>query len=66
MNEKKPFLLRLPKDLMEAMRGWAEQEMRSLNGQIEFLLREALRRRQVGDQPAKPEAAARKPPRRSR
>jgi hypothetical protein len=42
---RKPFLLRLPPDLLDELRGWAEQEMRSLNGQIEFLLRAAVRRR---------------------
>lgn len=42
---RKPFLLRVPPELLDELRGWAEQEMRSLNGQIEFLLREALRRR---------------------
>ena len=43
--ERKPFLLRLPPDLHDALRAWAEQDLRSLNGQIEFLLREAVRRR---------------------
>ena len=43
--ERKPFLLRLPADLMQELRRWAGQDLRSLNGQIEFLLREALRRR---------------------
>ena len=45
MSEKKPFLLRVPKPLLDELRGWAQDEMRSLNGQIEYLLREALRRR---------------------
>lgn len=36
------FLLRLPKHLMDDLRGWATQEVRSLNGQIEYLLREAV------------------------
>ena len=44
-RERKPFLLRLPPDLMETLRGWANQELRSLNGHIEYLLREAVRRR---------------------
>ncbi|MFQ5655757.1 MAG: Arc family DNA-binding protein [Planctomycetota bacterium] len=48
MPLRKPFLLRLPPDLLEEIRGWAEQEMRSLNGQIEYLLRDALRRRRGG------------------
>ena len=45
-GKRKAFLLRLPPELLEKLRGWAEQEMRSLNGQIEFLLREAVRRRE--------------------
>ena len=45
MAQRKPFLLRLPQKLHEELKRWAEQEMRSLNGQIEYLLREALRKR---------------------
>lgn len=45
---KKPFLLRLPEDLMADLRAWANQDLRSLNGHLEFLLREALRRRKGG------------------
>ena len=45
MAEKKGFLLRVPKPLLDELRAWAEDEMRSLNGQIEYLLREALRQR---------------------
>ena len=41
---RKPFLLRIPPELLEELRRWAGDEMRSLNGQIEFLLRDALRR----------------------
>jgi len=41
---RKPYLLRLPPELLDELRAWAAQEMRSLNGQIEFLLRDALRR----------------------
>ncbi len=49
MAERKPFLLRLPPDLHDELRAWAEQDLRSLNGQIEFLLREAVRRRKGED-----------------
>jgi hypothetical protein len=42
---RKAFLVRLPPDLLEELRGWAQQDLRSLNGQIEFLLRDAVRRR---------------------
>lgn len=41
---RKPFLLRLPPDLHAELKRWAATELRSLNGQIEFLLRDALRR----------------------
>jgi hypothetical protein len=43
-DERKPFLLRLSPRVHDAMRKWAEDDMRSLNGQIEFVLREALLR----------------------
>ena len=44
-GERKKFLLRLPPDLHEELRAWAGQDLRSLNGQIEYLLREAVKRR---------------------
>ena len=47
-DARKPFLLRLPAPLMGDLRAWAAQELRSLNGQIEFLLREAVRARKKG------------------
>jgi len=42
MGERKTFLIRLDARDLEALRRWAADEFRSLNGQIEFLLREAL------------------------
>jgi hypothetical protein len=54
MAEKKPFLLRIPPQLLEELRRWADDEMRSLNAQIEFLLREALRRRGRGKDTREP------------
>ena len=39
---RKPFLLRLSPEVFEALRGWSAQEMRSLNGHIEYLLRKAV------------------------
>jgi len=44
-SARKGFLLRLPPELLSELRGWAVQDLRSLNGQIEFLLRQALARR---------------------
>jgi hypothetical protein len=43
--DRKAFLLRLPPELLEELRKWASQELRSLNGHLEYLLREAVRRR---------------------
>jgi hypothetical protein len=40
--ERKPFLLRVDPQVLEALQRWAGDELRSLNGQIEFLLRRAL------------------------
>ena len=44
MAEKKPFLLRVDRELLEQLQRWANDDLRSLNGQIEFLLRDALKR----------------------
>jgi hypothetical protein len=43
MAEKKSFLLRIDQEVMEALQKWANDDLRSLNGQIEFLLRKALK-----------------------
>ncbi|MEW5874863.1 MAG: hypothetical protein AB1752_06760 [Candidatus Zixiibacteriota bacterium] len=43
MADRKPFLLRIDREIMEALQRWANDDLRSLNGQIEFLLRRALR-----------------------
>ena len=42
MAERKPFLLRLDPDTYAALRRWAADDLRSVNGQVEFLLRRAL------------------------
>ena len=44
MAEKKKFLLRIDPDLYNALERWASDELRSANAQIEFLLKEALKR----------------------
>jgi hypothetical protein len=41
MAERKAFLLRIDPDLYDTLARWAADELRSLNGQIEFLLRQA-------------------------
>ena len=44
MAERKSFLLRVDRDLLDALQRWANDDVRSLNGQLEFLLRDSLRR----------------------
>lgn len=44
-KKNKPFLLRIDADTLDALQRWADEELRSLNGEIEWLLREALRKR---------------------
>lgn len=44
MTEKKAYPLRISADVLEATQRWADDDLRSLNAQIEYLLREALRK----------------------
>ena len=44
MAQRKSFLLRLPPELYEELNRWASDELRSLNSQIEYTLREAVRK----------------------
>jgi len=46
-GERKPFLLRLPPDLWKELEKWAANELRSVNGQMEYLLREAVAKRKA-------------------
>jgi len=46
-GERKPFLLRLPPDLWKELEKWAADELRSVNGQMEYLLREAVAKRKA-------------------
>ncbi|HIA47855.1 MAG TPA: Arc family DNA binding domain-containing protein [Candidatus Hydrogenedentes bacterium] len=45
MAQRKQVLLRLPPDLVEEMNRWAKDDLRSLNAQIEWVLRGSLRKR---------------------
>ncbi|MBI2433845.1 MAG: Arc family DNA-binding protein [Candidatus Hydrogenedentes bacterium] len=54
MTERKSFPLRLPPELLEELNRWAADELRSLNAQIEYVLREAVRRRRKGSEGAPP------------
>lgn len=44
MAEKKAYPLRISADVLDATQRWSEDELRSLNAQIEYLLRDALRK----------------------
>ncbi|MBE9583795.1 Arc family DNA binding domain-containing protein [Mucilaginibacter sp. JRF] len=45
MAEKKAFILRINPDMLKEVEGWAAEEFRSTNGQIEYLLQQALNAR---------------------
>ena len=53
MAERKAFLLRIDRDVLEAVQRWADDDLRSLNGQIEFILRRALK--EAGREKAEPD-----------
>jgi hypothetical protein len=55
--ERKPFLLRIDPSVFEALQRWANDDLRSLNAQIEFVLRQALRA--SGRAPARPDGDSR-------
>ena len=44
MNEKKAYPLRISAPVLDAVQRWADDELRSVNAQIEYVLREALRK----------------------
>jgi hypothetical protein len=44
MAERKPFLLRIDPAVLDAMQRWAADDLRSVNAQIEYVLRDALGR----------------------
>ena len=56
MAERKTFLLRLDPSVFNALQRWASTDLRSLNGQIEYLLRRALQ--QAGRFPSDDESDA--------
>jgi hypothetical protein len=52
--ERKPFLLRIDADLWAQLEAWAQDELRSVNGQIEYLLRQAVTKRAGSDPSRRP------------
>ncbi len=57
MTKRKSFLVRIDPTILTALRQWADDDLRSLNGQIEFLLRSSLHSagRLKPEQPSKPD-----------
>ncbi|MCD6339557.1 MAG: Arc family DNA binding domain-containing protein [Verrucomicrobia bacterium] len=58
MGRRKSFLLRIDEELLNELRAWAGDELRSLNGQIEYLLRQAVLRRKKARAAKDPESAS--------
>lgn len=44
MSEKKPFVLRISPEMMKSLEKWAVDDFRSINGQIEWILSEAIKK----------------------
>jgi hypothetical protein len=55
MAERKSFLLRMDPALWDELESWAQAELRSVNGQIEYILRQAVNKRK-GEKPVPPTA----------
>ena len=51
MAERKPFLLRIDPELWADLEAWANDELRSVNGQIEYLLKQAVLKRKGANAP---------------
>jgi hypothetical protein len=63
--DRKAFLLRVDPSVLEALQRWADDELRSLNGQIEFVLRRVLQeegRMKGGPPPARGAGSSATPP----
>jgi hypothetical protein len=58
MAARKPFLLRIDPELWADLEAWAGDELRSVNGQIEYLLKLAVLKRKGGDKELKAEEKA--------
>jgi hypothetical protein len=66
MAARKSFLLRIDGGVLDAVRAWADDDLRSLNGHVEYLLRQALRQhgrriKESGADPTPPESGPDEP-----
>ncbi len=62
MKSRKSFLLRISPELYEVLESWARQELRSINGQIEYILKEAARKHGLRIEDSEQETAERERP----
>ena len=60
MAERKPFLLRIDPKLWDDLEAWAKDELRSVNGQIEYLLKQAVLKRKGAHPPEFPNRSAKR------
>jgi hypothetical protein len=54
--ERKPFLLRIDPKLWAELEAWAQDELRSVNGQVEYLLRQAVQKRKGSQRQNNPQS----------
>jgi hypothetical protein len=57
VEPRKPFLLRIPPDLWKEIEKWAADDLRSVNAQIEFVLRQAIAKRKGSSKDGRPPSA---------
>lgn len=51
MEGRKAFLIRIDPQLLKELEAWAQEELRSVNGQIEYVLKQAVQKRKKSDPP---------------
>jgi len=54
--DRKPFLLRIDPKLWAELEAWAQDELRSVNGQVEYLLRQAVQKRKGSQRQSNPQS----------
>ena len=55
MEGRKAFLIRIDPQLLKELEGWAQEELRSVNGQIEYVLKQAVNKRKKADSTSEPD-----------
>ena len=57
MKERKAFLMRIDPALWAELEAWAQEELRSVNGQVEMILKQAVAKRRGGEKSIEPSSA---------